>query len=135
MKTINLDLLLKTRRIRKNKTCLGESIEKRPTIVDDREEFGHWEIDTVIGLKKGGDAAIMTLIERKTRFEIIMKVGSKAANSIPSPLITEWNFPGLMNYCKTRLKFILHIRIPLGNVVLTKITMELFATSFQKAQK
>ena len=25
----------------------GESIEKRPEIIDNREEFGHWEMDTV----------------------------------------------------------------------------------------
>ncbi|EIM04907.1 integrase catalytic subunit, partial [Planococcus antarcticus DSM 14505] len=27
------------------------SIEERPEAVEDRTEFGHWEIDTVIGKK------------------------------------------------------------------------------------
>ena len=35
-----------------NKKILGRSIEERPEIANSRTEFGHWEIDTVIG-KKG----------------------------------------------------------------------------------
>ena len=30
---------------------MGESIEKRPEKVNERNEFGHWEIDTVVGTK------------------------------------------------------------------------------------
>lgn len=55
METKNIDLHLKVhrktckQRSRKNKTLLGELIEKRPDVVESREEFGHWEIDTVAG--------------------------------------------------------------------------------------
>ena len=42
----------KEKRVRENKKILGRSIEERPEIVNSRTEFGHWEIDTVIG-KKG----------------------------------------------------------------------------------
>ena len=34
--------------------------------MDAREEFGHWEIDTVIG-KSEADEVLLTLDERKTR--------------------------------------------------------------------
>ena len=45
---------------------LGESIELRAKSVEAREEFGHWEIDTVIG-KNEADEVLLTLDERKTR--------------------------------------------------------------------
>ena len=88
METKNIDLHLKVRRKtnhsrnRKNKTLLGELIEKRPDIVDTREEFGHWEIDTVIGLKAGKDQALLTLTERKTRYEVIIKIDGKASDPV-----------------------------------------------------
>jgi len=83
----NIDLPMKVRlntrkqRTRKNKRILGRSIEERPPEVADRQEFGHWEIDTVIG-KKSNDQALLTLTERKTRKEIIMRVDAKDAPSI-----------------------------------------------------
>ena len=68
----NIDLPMKTRlntktkRVRKNRRVLGTSIAERPPEIEDREEFGHWEIDTVEG-KKSDDNALLTLVERKTR--------------------------------------------------------------------
>ena len=41
----------KAKRVQTNKWKLGTSIEKRPEAILTREEFGHWEIDTVIGDK------------------------------------------------------------------------------------
>jgi transposase, IS30 family len=52
------------------------SIEKRPEQVNQREEFGHWEIDLVVG-PSGTKAALMTLVERKTRNLIIRKLPDK----------------------------------------------------------
>ncbi|NCE98093.1 IS30 family transposase [Emergencia sp. 1XD21-10] len=52
------------------KASKGTSIEKRPDVVDDREEFGHWEMDSVIG-KQTNRKSILALTERKTRYEII----------------------------------------------------------------
>lgn len=78
----NIDLPMKLRlntkkkRCRKNKRILGRSIEERPPEVEDRKEFGHWEIDTVIG-KKSNDEALLTLTERKTREELIFKIDGK----------------------------------------------------------
>ena len=68
----NIDLPMKTRRntktkrVRKNRRILGKSIAERPPEIEDRKEFGHWEIDTVEG-KKSDDNALLTLVERKTR--------------------------------------------------------------------
>ncbi|MCB5955546.1 IS30 family transposase [Enterococcus sp. CWB-B31] len=88
MKTRNIDLHLKLRRNRKtprnrkNKTILGELIEKRPDIVTTRERFGDWEIDTVNGLRVKDDQALLTLTERKTRYEVIIKIDGKASNPV-----------------------------------------------------
>lgn len=56
---------------------LGTSIEERPDHVSTREEFGYWEIDTVIGTKDKGDSVLLTLVERQTRHFIVRKIASK----------------------------------------------------------
>ena len=55
----------------KNKDC--RSIEDRPKKINNRVEYGHWEGDTVKG-RMGTKAGLLTLTERKTREEIIIKI-------------------------------------------------------------
>jgi transposase, IS30 family len=58
---------------RKSFKMIGSlSIEDRPDI-SDRLEFGHWEMDTVISCIHG-KGGLLVLIERKTRFYIIIKL-------------------------------------------------------------
>ncbi|PNG62115.1 transposase, partial [Vibrio vulnificus] len=57
--------------LKKKKSLLGRSIEKRPKSVDSRESFGDFEIDTIVGKRNGHESVVLTLIERKTRFEIM----------------------------------------------------------------
>ena len=64
---------------------LGESIELRPKSVEDREEFGHWEIDTVLG-KSEADEVLLTLDERKTRKRYIMRLPAKKAQCVNEAL-------------------------------------------------
>lgn len=54
----------KSSNTRKSRKILGKSIEERPETVNSREEFGHWEIDSVLGKKKDTEPAIMTIVER-----------------------------------------------------------------------
>ncbi|WP_169336666.1 IS30 family transposase [Salinicoccus albus] len=90
MRTKNIDLLEKVSRAprmpgrhgQENKHKLGFSIEARPKYIEDRAEFRHWEIDTVLGIKGEDDAVLMTLAARKTRFECIIKVDRKDTSSI-----------------------------------------------------
>ncbi|ELB2803425.1 IS30 family transposase [Vibrio alginolyticus] len=56
------------------------SIDDRPSIVDSKERFGDWEIDTVLG--KHGTGAMVTILERKTRFYVVKKVLSKSADDV-----------------------------------------------------
>lgn len=94
MQTKNIDLLEKVGRKpretkgkeRRNKKVLGTSIEERPESVGDREEFGHWEIDTVVGNKNADEPVLLTLVERKTRFEKIFKIASQKANDVDQTL-------------------------------------------------
>ncbi len=60
----------------------GESIEKRPEEINNREEFGHWEGDTVYSGKNKSTEALFTMTERKTREEIIIKVPDRKAGTI-----------------------------------------------------
>ena len=90
MRTKNIDLLEKVSRKprndspkhRKNRRVLGPSIKDRPEKVDTREHFGHWEIDTLIGSQAKEDPVLLTLVERKTRFEIIIKINQKAEGHV-----------------------------------------------------
>ena len=68
----------------KNKTDLPESkalysINNRPDKINNRQYFGHFELDTVIGTKKGKHECLMTLTERKTQFEMIFKLNCKTS--------------------------------------------------------
>jgi IS30 family transposase len=70
----------------------GTSISERPEHVLNREEFGHWEGDLVKGKKESGEPALLTLVERKSRFGIIIKVPnfeSKSTYNIVHELLTE----------------------------------------------
>lgn len=48
------------------------SIEQRPTIVAQKERFGDWEMDTIIGKNQQG--AILTFTERSTNFLMMVKL-------------------------------------------------------------
>ncbi len=52
-------------------------IEHRPEIVDTRKRFGDWEGDTIVGKRHSG--CVVTLVERKARFLVAVKVDSKEA--------------------------------------------------------
>ena len=72
---------------RPNKRVLGKSIDERPEVIDTRETFGHWEIDTVIGNKKKTDPVLLTLVERKTLFEVIFKLDEKDAQAVDQAIL------------------------------------------------
>ncbi len=57
-----------------------QSIEQRPAIVDARSRIGDWEADTIIG--KNHQQAIVSLVERKTGYTLIRKVGRKTAKAV-----------------------------------------------------
>lgn len=91
----NKALPVKGRRTKKNKkvnrkkqarAAAGESIEKRPDDIDTREEFGHWEMDTVVGKRGESKHSLLVLTERKTRDEIVMKIPEHTAAQVVESL-------------------------------------------------
>ena len=64
----------------------ARSISKRPQSVNERTEFGHWEIDTVVGGKECPSDCLLTLTERKTRTEISRKIPHRSAASVRAEL-------------------------------------------------
>ncbi|SQB38806.1 IS1470, transposase [Clostridium perfringens] len=76
----------KSTRVRNDKKKLGTSISDRPNSIENREEFGHWEIDCVLGEKSNKDKVLLTLVERKTRYAIISEMPSHSAISVTKTL-------------------------------------------------
>ena len=68
----------KEKRIRKQG---GKSIEQRAQIINNREEIGHFEMDTVIG-KRGSASCLLVFTDRKSRLEIIRKLKSKTVKEV-----------------------------------------------------
>lgn len=64
----------------------GESIENRPLHINFREEFGHWEMDTVYSAKNQGKACLLVLSERMGRGEIVLKMKDRTSKSVVSAL-------------------------------------------------
>lgn len=60
------------------------SISERPATVEDRAIPGHWEGDLLFG---SANSQIVTLVERQTRFVMLLKVSSKDTETVVNALI------------------------------------------------
>ena len=56
------------------------SIAERPPEVEQRQQFGHWEGDTVMG--KDMRHCVLTLVERKTGYAILKKLTSRSKDEV-----------------------------------------------------
>ena len=86
--------LRRRRRIRKRRKNRPETrgtipdrrmIDKRPASISARKHFGHWEGDTIEGA--GKDGYILTLVERKMRKTIGVKLDHKDADGVANAII------------------------------------------------
>ena len=62
------------------------SIRERPAAVEDRAIPGHWEGDLIAGSK---NSFIATLVERRTRYVMLAKVGGKETQTVVAALTTQ----------------------------------------------
>jgi len=91
----------KTRKKRKNKRTkrvmipCRTGIEERPTEINNRSEYGHWEADTAVS--KQSKAALMVLQERKLGLTILQKIPRCAPEEMKEALIDSLcDFPAKM---------------------------------------
>lgn len=61
------------------------SIDKRPEIVDTKERWGDWEVDTMIG--KNHKGVLVTAVERKAKYTCIGHAPNKTAELVSKALI------------------------------------------------
>jgi IS30 family transposase len=71
---------------KRGQICNRVSIDQRPDIVDEKSRMGDWEIDTVIGQNHKG--ALVTIVERKSKFTLIKRVETKHAEGVTAATIT-----------------------------------------------
>lgn len=65
----------------------GKSIRKRDKSVYRRDIAGHWEADTVVSGQGKSKACFATLLERKTRFYIAIKMPDRKADTMAKTVI------------------------------------------------
>lgn len=65
----------------------GISIHERSKHIDNRRSFGHWEGDLVSGTN---NSHIATLVDRKSRYTVILKLNGKDAGSVNQALIDKF---------------------------------------------
>ena len=70
----------------KEKIADKKSIDERPAIVSQKTEFGHWEIDLIVGA--GNKGAILTMVEISTKMLFMRKLKKgKMAKPLANELI------------------------------------------------
>lgn len=70
---------------RRGKIANKRSIETRPSIVDSKKPIGDYEIDLMIG--KGHKQALVTVVDRKSKFTLIKKIPHKQSNLVKEALV------------------------------------------------
>jgi len=64
----------------------GRPITERPPGAGDRREYGHWEMDTVVGGTGSSPACLLVLTERMSRREIIRKIPARTQEAVARAL-------------------------------------------------
>lgn len=60
-------------------------ISERPGIVEEKSRFGDFEADTIISA--GSKTALMTIVDRRSKFTFMKKIGKKTASNIHKAIV------------------------------------------------
>lgn len=63
------------------------ALRHRPGVVKKRKQFGHWEGDLVMFRKEYGKANLTTLVERVTRFTVILPNNDRQSKPVMSKVV------------------------------------------------
>lgn len=77
------------------KIIKGASIEDRPEFINDRKEYGHWEMDTVYGSSL---TCLLVFTERMTKQELIIKMKDRTNESVCKALNKLERRYGVVNF-------------------------------------
>jgi IS30 family transposase len=66
------------------------SIQQRPPEVEDRRTFGHWEADLLIFRREHGKANLTSMIERQTRYTILLPNPDRRSNAVVGRIGRAW---------------------------------------------
>ncbi len=62
-------------------------ISQRPDFIADRSQFGHWEGDLLIFRRDLGEANVTSLVERKSRYTVMIKNGSRHSRPLIDKIV------------------------------------------------
>ncbi len=62
-------------------------IDQRPDFIADRSQFGHWEGDLLIFERALGNANVTSLVERKSRYTVMIKNGSRHSRPLIDKIV------------------------------------------------
>lgn len=72
---------LRSRKPRDGAFPASHRISQRPDFIGDRSQFGHWEGDLLIFERPLGHANVTSLVERKSRYTVLIKNPSRQLTS------------------------------------------------------
>ena len=74
-------------RDRRGQIAQRQSIEERPSLVEQRERLGDWQADTIVG--KGHQEAMLSLVERRSRFTLLHKLERATSAAVTAAALTQ----------------------------------------------
>lgn len=78
---------LRSRKPRDGAFPASHRISQRPDFIGDRSRFGHWEGDLLIFERPLGHANVTTVVERKSRYTVLIKNPSRHSGPIMDKII------------------------------------------------
>lgn len=121
----------------------AKTIEERPKEIKDREQFGHWEMDTVYSGKGTAKDCLLVFTERMTRHEIIRKIADRTAQSVLNEINKLENYLGYEKFrtifqtitCDNGVEFSLFKDIELSCQKIGKRTNLFFCHPFASSER